>query len=259
VNAVAKHDVSRGLSLLERLARRDLIAVHSVSGRHMLQWAAYNHTVAVRPILDRLSASGEERLRALGLTLEAVLALNDDTREADFSALFAEDALRRRVAAFVAVGNLSVDTVGDRAGRWLRLFFDDREPEVRSEAALVDWAGVLDGPEDRTGFALAFLRSPVFADDPEQLMRAIEDRIDRFPTLTLEAVSRVLGLEQQWAAEGRQRHSLAVHHLGKVLVALYRAVESNRESEEQILDLIDTYLASDLRELSDEIRAYERH
>ena len=81
----------------------------------------------------------------------------------------------------------------------------------------------------------------------------------RFPTLTFEAVSRVLGLAEQWTAHGRQRHSLAVHDLGKVLVALYRAVESNRASEQQILDLIDKYLASDLRELGEEIRAYERH
>ena len=89
-------------------------------------------------------------------------------------------------------------------------------------------------------------------------MWAIEERVDRLPTLALEAVSRVLGLEEQWATEGRQRHS-SVHNLGKVLIALYRTVESDRSVEDQILNLIDNYLASDLRYLGEEIRAYERH
>ena len=57
VNAVVKHDVGRGLSLPERLATRDLVAVHSASGRHVLQWAAYNYTLAVQTILHRLADS----------------------------------------------------------------------------------------------------------------------------------------------------------------------------------------------------------
>jgi hypothetical protein len=69
----------------------------------------------------------------------------------------------------------------------------------------------------------------------------------------------VLDLDEQWATEGRQRHSSAVHNLGKVLIGLYRAVESDRVAEDRILNLIDKYLASDLRDLGEEIRAYERH
>jgi hypothetical protein len=181
VNAVVKDDVPRGLSLLKRLATCDLLAVHSTAGRHVLRWATYNHTADVQPILDPLTDSDDDRLRALGLELEAGLALNDEAREPAFSASFAEDILRRRVAVFVAVGNLSSDTVGERAGRWLRLFFYDREADVRKEAARVDWASVLDGPDDRTDLARAFLRSPAFADEPDHLMQAIADRIDRFP------------------------------------------------------------------------------
>ena len=259
VNAVVKHDVGRGLSLLERFARRDLVAVHSASGRHVLQWAAYNHTLAVQPILDRLADSDDESLRALGLTLEAVLALNDDSKEPGFTALFAGDSLRRRVAGFVAAENLTSGTVSERAGRWLSLLFEDPEPEVRAEAALVDWAHALEDTNRRIDLASAFVRSAAFADDPERLMWAIEERVDRFPTLALEAVSRVLGLEEEWATEGRQRHSLAVHNLGKVLIALYRTVESDRAVEDRILNLVDNYLASDLRYLGEEIRAYERH
>ena len=106
VNAVVKHDVSRGLALLKRLSERDLVAIHSASSRHVLRWAAFPRTLGVRPILDRLTDSDDERLRALGLTLEAVLAVNDDSKESGFTALFAADSLRRRAAAFVAVGNL---------------------------------------------------------------------------------------------------------------------------------------------------------
>jgi hypothetical protein len=260
VNATIKHDVMRGLSLLEKLAAQDLLAVHSASGRHVLQWAARNHTSVVQPILNRLSQSSEdERLRALGLALEAGLALNDDERESAFLELFDDDVLRRRVAAFVAAANLGSGSVGDRSERWLRRLFHDSESEVRNEALLMDWGSVLDAPGDRTDFAFAFLRSPAFADDPEHLMRAIEGRIDRFPSLAFEAVTHLLGRQEQWTVDGRQRYSLAMHNLGKVLVALYRATEVDSNSEDRLLDLLDKYLASDLRDLGDEIRAYERH
>lgn len=258
VNSVVKHDVGRGLSLLKRFATRDLVAIHSASGRQVLQWAAYTHTLTVQPILDRLAGSDDESLRALGLTLEAVVALNDDSREPGFTALFAGDSLRRRVAAFVAAESLTSGTMGQRAGRWLSSLFEDPEPEVRAEAALVDWAHALEDTNPRTDLASTFVRSAAFADDPERLMWAIEERVDRLPTLALEAVSRVLGLEEQWATEGRQPHT-SVHNLGKVLIALYRSVESDRPVEDRILNLIDNYLASDLRYLGDELRAYERH
>ena len=64
-----------------------------------------------------LTDSDDQRLRALGLTFEAALALYNDSRESDFTALCTDDSLRRRVAAFVAVGNLVSGAVGDRAAR----------------------------------------------------------------------------------------------------------------------------------------------
>lgn len=60
-------------------------------------------------------------------------------------------------------------------------------------------------------------------------------------------------------AEGRPRYSLALHNLGRVLVALYRAIEDDSASEDQLLDLFDKYLAANLRGVGEEIRAYERH
>jgi hypothetical protein len=169
VNAVIKYDVDRGLSLLKRLSDRDLGAVHSASGQTVLQWAAYNHTHAVQPILDR--DSDDESLRALGLVLDAVLALNNDSNESVFTAQFASDSLRRRAAAFVAVGYVVSVTVGDRAGRWLVLLFEDQEPQVRTEAALVDWAHTLDDPDGRSGLGTSFVRSASFADGPERCGR----------------------------------------------------------------------------------------
>lgn len=259
INAVLKHDAQRGLALLKQHATRDLVAVHSTRGHHVLRWASYNHTAEMQLVLDRLTGSNDDTLRALGLAMEAGLALHDQARESSFSSAFPDDVLRRRVAAFVAAGNLTADTVGARAARWLHRLFDDPETTVRTEAANVDWSDVLDGQDDRVELAKAFLQSRAFMDEPDRLVRAIEDRIDRFPTLTFDVVARVLEVQEQWSAGGRQRHSLAVHNLGRLLVGLYRAAEGDNVSEDHILDLFDTYLASELRDLGEEIRAYERH
>ena len=51
----------------------------------------------------------------------------------------------------------------------------------------------------------------------------------------------------------------ATHRLGRLLVALYRAVEGDTRREEELLDLFDVYLSRDLHDMRTEIGAYERH
>ncbi|WP_156938152.1 hypothetical protein [Mesorhizobium sp. WSM3626] len=256
VNSIAKYDTERGISLLTRIADRDLSLMRSQGGHHLLQWISVSYPEQVAKIIRQLMASEHESLRVLGLFLESGTALNDDTASIAFLENTTHDTLRRRVAAFRGCGNISSDKIGDRAAQWLRLLVDDPEKLVRNELYHVNWGEVLDGDTDRVELARSYLNSAAFEDHSDNLVHALEERVDRFPGFAFEVLHRVLALYPVWAKNGRQGHYTTIHHLGRLLVELYRAVDDERERE--LLDLFDTYLARDMYDIRSEMSSYER-
>jgi hypothetical protein len=259
VNAISKYDTPRGLQLLGCVARRDLSTLQSHQGRHILAWANFNRDFDLEGIAGLLAASAKLELQTLGLFLESGPALDDDARAAAFSARFISDRLLRKVAGFRASGNLTSDRVGDRAATWLMALFDDDDPEVRREAARAHWHEVLDGKTDRSAVVLAFIGSRAFEENSDQLMRALGERVDRFPEVTLAAVRRVVSLIDGWQADPQHRHYATTHGLPQILVELYRAVDGDSAREAEILGLFDYYLKRDIGEMRTKIGAYERH
>lgn len=259
IHSVSKHDLERGLRLLERVAERDVRALRSHAGQHMLNWATYNPAFDVQKVIDLNLASQDRGQRALGLLIESGLAISDDARDAAFRQSFAGDPVRRQVAAYRAAGNVTSDRVGDRAAAWLEAFFDDEDEEVGREAAHLKWGEVLDGKTDRTGLVMRHIQSRSFEENSDNLFRALEERVDRFPEITFAAVRRVLDLMDGWKNNQRQGHWSTMHHLSGVLVELYRAVDGDSDLERELLDLFDRYLARENNDIRDKIGAYERH
>ena len=259
INSIAKHDTSRGLRLLERLARKDVIALRCHNGHHILNWATYNVDFDVDGISGLLIASEEPAQRALGLLMQSGLALGDDAHAASFMERFAGNPLCRQVAAYRAAGNVTSDRVGDRAVAWLTVLLDDEDDDVRRETAQAEWNEILDGKTDRTPLVFAHITSRSFQDQSDSLMRALEERVDRFPDITFAAIRRVVELIDGWQGKDRHNHFSTLHLLPKVLVGLYRAVDGDSARERELLDLFDSYLARDSGSIRTEIGAYERH
>ncbi|QEX16629.1 hypothetical protein FRZ44_19240 [Hypericibacter terrae] len=259
VNSIAKHDAERGIDLLKRIASRDLKFMRSQPGHHMLRWISFSYPDQATDIVQHLIASKDKELRVLGLFLESGNALDDDTASAAFLDSAANDVLRRQVAAFRGSCNLTSDKVGDRAARWLFVLVDDREKVVRDELNHMNWGEVLDGQTDRSSLVRAYLSSATFEEHSDDLVRALEERVDRYPDLAFEMLHRILALYPVWTKEGLQGHYMTGHHLGRLLIELYRATEGDSGRERELLDLFDTYLACNLHDMRNEMSSYERH
>src|SRR5260370_28441756 len=106
---------------------------------------------------------------------------------------------------------------------------------------------------------VAHIASRSFEDHSDSLMRALEDRVDRFPDITFAAVRRVLELADGWQANDRHGHYSTLHYLPRILVELYRAADGDSARERVLLDLFDNSLARETGDIRTEIGAYERH
>ncbi len=153
----------------------------------------------------------------------------------------------------------NLQEVGDRATAWLLPLMDDEDPQVRREAAHTSWDAILDGPTDRSALVLEHIQSRSFADESDWLMRSLEERIDRYPDVAFAAAMRVVELMDGWKGGERQGHWMTLHHLGRMLVRLYRAVDGDSRREAELLDLFDIYLAREPGDMRTQISAYERH
>ncbi len=258
INSIAKYDAARAISLFKRLIASDLRLILGRGGTHFLNWAIYAYPDEFDDLIEAASDASSLPLQALGRVLESGLAIGDEGREVMFLAKFADDPLARQAAAYRASGNMTNDTVGDRAARWLEPLFNDPEKLVRDEGSHVNWEKLLADKSNRVGLVRAYIQSAAFDEHADRLMRALSERLDEFPELTFEALKRVLTLYDTWRAENRRRYLTVLHGLGRTIVRLYRAFEDDPEREREMLDLFDLYLARDLNDMRKEMEAYER-
>jgi hypothetical protein len=259
INSVGKYDSAKAVSLLQRLASRDIRVLQARAARHMLNWAAYNHANAISGFIIELLKSETLSLRALGYFLESLLALLNEDRNIIFVSGFRDNALRRQMAALRGSSNVTSDHYGARAVGWLLALFGDDDALVRGDTTQINWDEYLDTASDPTALANTYVASRTFDDHSDRLVRALEARVSQFPALTFDAVEKVLKLSDEWTDERRKGHYLTLHHLGRLLVELYRSVLGGSDHEKRILDLFDLYLARDLQDLRNAIGAYERH
>lgn len=259
INSISRYDPERGIGLFMRLAARDLGATCARNSSHFLRWAVYNYPDVLMPLLSSSIASDVEPIRAQGLFYLSGVALSDPGAEARLLALAETDLLARRVLAFRGSGNVEAEGFGERAEKWVTPLLSDPEKDVRDEAAHCHWDKLLDGSQDHTAFVGAYIASPTFAHHADGLMRALSEKTDVYPELTMQAVRRVISLLDEWQKDRQRGHFSVLHRLGKTLVNLYRAMENDPVKEAEILDLFDDYLARDLQDLRQEISAYERH
>ena len=258
INSVSKHHPEQGLSMVARIARHDPHALLGHHGQHVLGWAKFRPSFDAS-IIPGLIAAPDLSLKALGLKLEAALALLADERGVRFTSRFSTP-LARQVAAFMASANITNDgTIGAQSLAWLQTLWNDPELAVREEANRVDWSKILVEGPPRNDLVASHIASSSFDDHPDRLLRDLQGWVAVFPEATLAMVRKILESTADDTEGPRRGRHMSAHYLGQTLVELYRAVEGDADRERVLLDHFDAFLANDLYDIRRQIGAYERH
>ncbi|SFU14132.1 ATP-binding protein [Mesorhizobium sp. YR577] len=259
INSVGKYEPDKAVDLFQRVVGTDFRILRGYAAEHVLDWLVFRRSDIVAGFIDGMLKSERTGIRAYGHFLESLLALIEDERNDEFVAGFKDNPVRRQMAALRASGNAASGRYGSRALSWLQQLIQDEDSLVRADTMHIAWEKLLDDGNGHTAFIRTYIASPTFSDDSDSLMRALEKRASQFPDLTFVAVERVLELADGWTADARRGHFSTLHHLSRVLIELYRAVEVESTQEKKILNLFDQYLARDLFDVRGEIGRYERH
>lgn len=259
VHAIAGRDPTRGIDLLIALTAKDATSLTTNIGLRLTSYAFWNRREAGLVLLDRVLADPE--LRPAGLWLLSHYAVEDDEAAARFEPLWDSDALVRRMAANGAV-ELTKDLStppSERAQRWLRRLFHDTHEAVLKEAANFGRYLGGDGRAIRQDLALAFIASPAFRVDPDDLLHGLDKLGAEYPDVVVAACKAFFEAEKDADFGKRQRGGAARHWLAKMIFAAYPALETKPDYRGAILDIVDQFLTNDLADARRELGEFERH
>lgn len=258
INSVCKHDIARGLALLNRMLAIRPEALVSQAGLQILSWAK-NHPAFDMDGLIALDQARNPPLKTLSLLMQAQLAALHEDRNTAFVARFRGERAVREIAAFLGTRYLSAEAENGRVSSWMMELFNDRDPRVLEECQGIDWAALLDRADSRTELVSTFVASPCFEARSDRLMLALTDRVARYPDLALHGARRAIALAPTWSGEAGKGHFSTVHRMGRLLMALYQLDQGNPARESDLLDLFDDFLARDVYDIRKEVDAVERH
>lgn len=258
-HAVAGRDPDCGIALLTTLTSSDATPLVTHLGIRLTSWAFWNRRKAGLVLLDRVLAVAD--FRAAGLFMLSHYAVDDDDAAARFEPMWRDDTLARRMAA-----NAAVEATGDRqrpptdrAQAWLKCLFHDSQSVVLKEAASYGRNLGGEGRAVREHLALAFIASPAFRIDPDDILHGLDTLGAEFPDVVVAACNAFFDAEKDAEFNKRQRGGAARHWLAKMIFAAYPALEKKPTYRSAILDVIDQFIANDLADARRELGEFERH
>lgn len=168
--------------------------------------------------------------------------------------LFARPEVRAG-AAHVYERHLAVARFREPCEAALREFFHDADAAVREAAGRAIWRLSDDEVAVFVALCEAFLRSPAFVDDPDNLLHPLKETTARVPDLVLRTCEAILS---RWASAGRVG-SLG-HSCSEALQLVLRAYAdaSDPTEKSRALDLIDRALEHGLYGFDTELRTHDR-
>ncbi len=255
--AVARHDMSLALDLFERLADADdrLLATQDMD--RFLYHGLNQHFSRLRPYLERMLRSKEEKVVEVGARLASVTVLsNEDAADLVDQAMSGGPSQRLGVAR-VAARNIARDQSQSWCESHLLLLFNDGDPAVRREAA--SCFRQLNG-ESLQRFAtliISFCDSAAFQKDSFPVLHALKGSMHRLPGITCDVCEKFLlrfGDEDGDIRTGRSVN------FGMVGTLVFRTYQQHQHDEwsKRCLDLIDRMCLAGFPEVKGAFDEFER-
>lgn len=256
--SVLVHDPDRAVDLFVRLAdgvADDLLATHTAD--RFLYYAVRSHFGVLKPILERMLGSARETVATAGAR-HVCLASLEDQPAADLvkSALDGSPAMRLG-AAQVYSANLGDASLRGAVTTALITLFDDDDPKVRDEAGTCFRSISSDQLDRVEDLVDAYAASAAIADNPGDVLRALDETTCEVPESGLRVCRRIIELagpelgdiSTHWAAEADE--------INRVVLRIY-AQSTDADIQRAALDLIDSIVATGAYGIDKALSEYER-
>jgi hypothetical protein len=157
-----------------------------------LHYAVYTHYTKVREIVQAAIESADEKSIEIAVRQTILADLSEVDVGDDARRIRHGGELVRRTAASVYARNLSDSVVGNKCAEHLKAFFNDDSDVVRKEASggfyYVNGARLLELKQ----LVEEFIESQAFIDNPEGLLRSLEESESELPDIVCRAAERIL-------------------------------------------------------------------
>ena len=189
--SLLNRDEALAVSSFLRLIDTDeaILAVQPVE--EFFRYAAYRDVAPLRPVLERMLNSTNDKVAAAGARQACLAALSNTAAQPLSERALAGRVAHRKGAAEVYARNAAKAAVRTACVEGLGRLFRDPDPSVRSKAASVVWH--LRG-EDLSPFLdllLDLVASPAFPEVADRLLMRLEEAATVPPELLLSAVERL--------------------------------------------------------------------
>jgi hypothetical protein len=256
LTTLSRHDAEFATALFLQLVDADEVLLRAPTIERFLGYRAIEDWEQLGQLVERMLGSGLEEVQQVGARRAAICAFGvEEAIELANGALEGPLAKRKGVAQ-VAAANVGNEDLRETCEGWLRVLFSDGDSEVREEAG--SWVQQIDADhlEHLAGLARAFMDSPAYIDDPTMMLICLEETKAEVPDLMLHAARQFAQGTGREAADIRRAAAADASHASNLAMRAYSS-SADEELRSQALDVIDSLLASGVRDIQKRISAYD--
>ncbi len=185
-----------------------------------------------------VASTENENAREAGARLACLIAFRCSDAHSLRDECLCGDVSLRKGAAAVYARNAADHQVGEECQQRLRRFFDDEDPEVRTEAASFLRHLSADDLRELGDLVREWSRSRSLDDGADAAAYMLQDHATANPALTLDLAARMVEMLGQEMADIRTRHGGMAHYLTPAILNVYhRSVDETHRS--RAIDLFE--------------------
>lgn len=259
--AVLNVDVPKAVAWFNECVGDDPAILVTPYVSSFIQYAGQEDYAGLRPVLDAMLTSSDEKVVEAVAQQICLLGLYDELADAvrpDVERVHRGSAAMRKAAAEIYAYNIADETVGAACRRELMPFFQDPDADVRTKAASALHSLKKLSMEGQSELLEAFLDGKPSLEAMDSAVQALEDSPVELPNLVCRLADECVRICQYAAGDITRAAGMIGWNLSKIVVRLYAQKGANPAMQSRCLDLIDQMELYDFVGLDDELKRVER-